>query len=151
MVETDYSLLAVFVLRISKNKVLELIKCNYKVKNNLVFVIEDLNNPDVYILTFNGIKLEKTMDVPEVRNVISIHRKKEGNTLYTLNALNEIIKERTGDIDHTYQIDWDNEKFKDKFIITRDGKLQFIPTRLKTVINLNKLNVGNRNREHDTR
>ena len=72
----NYELFSVFVTKLAKNKVLRLIKMNYEVKNNKVFILEDLENPEIYILTFNGIKQNVSDDVPEVRNIIKIHRSK---------------------------------------------------------------------------
>jgi hypothetical protein len=53
------------------------------------------------------------------QNTISIHRKKETNTLYTVNALNEIIiAANNGVLDKTYQIDW--QQYQNSFILTND-------------------------------
>jgi hypothetical protein len=51
------------------------------------------------------------------QNTISIHRKKETNTLYTVNALNEIIRAvNNGVLDRTYQLDW--SMYQNSFILT---------------------------------
>ena len=60
-------------------------------------------------------------DASETRgqNTISIHRKKETNTLYTVNALNAIIRRvNNGVLDKTFQVDWNN--YQNSFILT-DG------------------------------
>ena len=52
-------------------------------------------------------------------NTISIHRKKETNTLYTVNALNEVIRYmNNGILDKTYILPW--EQFQNSFILTDD-------------------------------
>tara|TARA_R100001377_G_scaffold30062_2_gene16411 strand:+ start:2423 stop:2707 length:285 start_codon:yes stop_codon:yes gene_type:complete len=61
------------------------------------------------------------VDASETRgqNTISIHRKKETNTLYTVNALNAIIRRvNNGVLDKTFQVDWNN--YQNSFILT-DG------------------------------
>ena len=53
------------------------------------------------------------------QNTISIHRKKETNTLYTVNALNEVIRKvNNGILDKTYQLDW--TRYQNSFILTDD-------------------------------
>jgi hypothetical protein len=51
------------------------------------------------------------------QNTISIHRKKETNTLYTVNALNEVIRAvNNGVLDRSYQLDW--AMYQNSFILT---------------------------------
>ena len=53
------------------------------------------------------------------KNTISIHRKKETNTLYTVNALNEVIKDlNNGILDKTYVISWEN--YKNSLLLTNN-------------------------------
>ena len=53
------------------------------------------------------------------KNTISIHRKKETNTLYTVNALNEVIKDlNNGILDKTMIIPW--ESYENSFILVDD-------------------------------
>jgi hypothetical protein len=147
--EKKYSLFAVFVPRISKNKVLRLIDKTYEVKENSrgkeeVFILEDVDNPDIYILTFNGIlKDDIPIDVPPIRNIISIHRKKTNDTLYTINALNCIVRDETGkdEVDPSYEVDWGNPKFEEKLILTKGDELVYISTRVKTKVDLKKLDT----------
>jgi hypothetical protein len=53
-------------------------------------------------------------------NTISVHRKKETNTLYTVNALNEIIQRlNNGVLDKTYQLEWYN--YQNSLLLTDDS------------------------------
>ena len=46
-----------------------------------------------------------------IPDTISLHRKKNTNTLYTINALNDLIRElNAGKLDKTYPIKWENYK-----------------------------------------
>ena len=48
-------------------------------------------------------------DYGKTPNTIMIHRKKETNTLYTVNALNAIIRKvNNGVLDKSYIIEWEN-------------------------------------------
>ena len=55
---------------------------------NKIFVLEVKDNNE-FVLTYN-IEMSNLASIPE--NTILVHRKKESNTLYTINALNELIK-----------------------------------------------------------
>ena len=44
-------------------------------------------------------------------NTILLHRKKDSNTLYTINALNDLIKSLNGGIiDTSFKVDWQDYK-----------------------------------------
>ncbi len=65
-----------------------------------------------------------------ISNTISLHRKKQTNTLYTINALNEVIKSLNGGIlDKSYQIPW--EDFSNSLLVTNE-KTGY--TRVQTVL-----------------
>jgi hypothetical protein len=64
---------------------------------------------------------------------ISLHRKKETNTLYTINALNELIKLiNNGILDTSYQVNWDN--YVNTMLTTNEGGVKRIPTKIKEVV-----------------
>ncbi len=66
-------------------------------------------------------------------NTISIHRKKQTNTLYTLNAMNQIIRDENGGVfDKTFQIGWDF--YKDSIIITNEVYIKVIPIKIYDII-----------------
>ena len=74
------------------NKLAEIIR-EYKILYNKIFVLASPES-DEYLCTYN-IEVEgpTTKILP---NTILLHRKKETNTLYTINALNAIIKSKNG-------------------------------------------------------
>ena len=68
-----------------------------------------------------------------LENTILIHRKKESNTLYTINALNELVKEENGGVlNSNFVIDW--PKFKNSIILTNATGTKKIQTRVFEVI-----------------
>lgn len=144
------SLFAVFVQKPMRNNVLKLIRDNFIVRNNKVFMLLDQDNPSIVILTFNGTPKDSKESFKAVRNLISIHRKKESNTLFTVNALNLLIKSlNNGKEDLTYSIDWNDEKYRNTFIISSNSyndehekgepELRFIKTQLKTIVRCDRL------------
>ena len=75
------------------------------------------------------------IDFNSVNNTISLHRKKITNTLYTINALNELIKTiNNGVLDTNYQVEWDT--YKNMILISNKEGLQKIPTRILKIIEL---------------
>jgi hypothetical protein len=69
-------------------------------------------------------------------NTILVHRKKQSNTLYTINALNQLIKEENGGVlDTNFPLDW--EKFKNCIILTGAAGIRKIPTRIFQKIEFN--------------
>ena len=60
----------------------------YVIMYDKMFVLHIKSNNE-YVVTYN-VDQGNVNDIPE--NTILVHRKKESNTLYTINALNELIK-----------------------------------------------------------
>jgi hypothetical protein len=79
----------------------------YTIMYNKMFVLQIKNN-DEYVITYN-VEQGNVSSIPE--NTILVHRKKDTNTLYTINALNELIKSLNGGVvDPRYRIDWQHYK-----------------------------------------
>jgi hypothetical protein len=72
-------------------------------------------------------------NIPE--NTILVHRKKESNTLYTINALNELIKKLNGGVvDTRYQVDW--QHYKNTILLTQQNELRQLKTKIYKIIEL---------------
>ena len=70
----------------------------------------------------------------DIPNTISLHRKKQSNTLYTINALNEVIRElNNGILDKKFSIPW--EDYQNSLLLTNDDGLNKIPTKIFKIIN----------------
>ena len=96
---------------------------------NKIFVLASLDE-DKLMLTYN---IDNPVDILQLSNTILVHRKKQTNTLYTINALNEVIKySNYGVLDTTYQVDW--ARFRNCLLLTRPGGFKKVRTRLKKII-----------------
>ena len=85
------------------DSLLEEIQSKYTIIYNKLFVLE-ITDKDEYVVTYN-VEQGNVHTIPP--NTILVHRKKESNTLYTINALNELIKKLNGGVvDTKYQVDW---------------------------------------------
>ena len=104
---------------------------SYTVAERRIFVFSDADNKSDLYLTYN---IERGA-FTKTPNTISIHRKKETNTLYTVNALNTIIvKANNGVLDKTFIINW--ETYRNSLLLTSDNDLRPISLELMRRIDL---------------
>ena len=128
----ERQLLCTFCSAASFKNAIEDIKNFYSVCNNKFFVFSNVNAPTEIFLTYN-ISCEDR-EFPKFPGTISIHRKKQTNTLYTLNSMNQLIKdENNGVLDKSFSINW--ELYKNSFIITGNPSIRVIPIKLLEIIN----------------
>lgn len=107
-------LLCTFAQRDDVNIVIEYIKQNFEIPDRRVFIFENARDTNKLYCTYN-IEPSSIKGI----NTISVHRKKESNTLYTVNALNELIRiVNNGVLDKTYRVDWNN--YKNSLLLTSD-------------------------------
>jgi hypothetical protein len=72
-------------------------------------------------VTFNV----ETADTKRIANTILVHRKKETNTMYTVNALNVIIREaNNGVLDKSFIINWN--AYRNSILLTSDDSLRHV-------------------------
>ena len=135
----DTLLLATFCKARNVRTTIDLIMDNFELVGNKIFVLQDESDKFKKILTYNIVKGD-TLFSNIVKNTISLHRKKDINSLYTLNALNEVIRsQNNGELDEKFSVDW--EDYKNTVLVTYkedDGTnvLRKINTRLISVINV---------------
>jgi hypothetical protein len=111
--------------------VLATIQERYRIIYNKIFVLYS-KSQDEYICTYN-------VDFGNVGNFIDntilVHRKKESNTLYTINALNTLIKElNEGVLDTSYRINWSD--YRNCILLTKGPELKRVNTKLFRIIEL---------------
>jgi len=120
-------LLCLFTTKDSLDKSYEFIINNYTLTNPNVFVLESKTRPEEMFITFNVQK--GSAAIPSEWKTILVHRKKQSNTIYTINALNEVVKSKTGgQIDNSYIIDW--EEFQNCILTTSNMGYKKIPTKV---------------------
>ena len=124
-------LLCTFAHRKDLDLISDYITKSYTVAERRIFVFADADNKNDLYLTYN---IEKGA-FTKTPNTISIHRKKETNTLYTVNALNTIIvKANNGVLDKTFVINW--ETYRNTLLLTSDNDLRPISLELMRRIDL---------------
>ena len=81
--------------------------------------------------------MDGEIDYNDVSNTISLHRKKHTNTLYTINALNELIKNlNNGVLDTKFPVPWEN--FRNMILVVNSDGLNRISTRIYKIISIEK-------------
>ena len=104
----------------------------YSILFNKIFILESPHS-DELICTYN-IDTGNVSSQP-LPNTILLHRKKESNTLYTINALNTLIKSLNGGVlDNQYRINWYD--YKNCILLTTGVELRRLDTKINKVINL---------------
>lgn len=128
-------LLCTFTTKDDLQTALQEIRTNYKIVYNYIYVLQNKGNLDELFVTYN-IDTQYQPSKP-LENTILVHRKKQSNTLYTINALNELVKEENnGVLDKTFSIDWD--KFKNSIIVTNVDGTKKISTRIFEIIDFSQ-------------
>jgi hypothetical protein len=128
-------LLCTFTTKDGLQKTLQDIREIYVIVYNYIYILQNKSNLDELFVTYN-ISTEFKPPIP-LEDTILIHRKKESNTLYTINALNQLVREENGGIvDKSFMIDW--SKFRNTIILTNTDGTKKIQTRIFEVIEFNQ-------------
>tara|TARA_R110002167_G_scaffold271121_1_gene477638 strand:+ start:1038 stop:1508 length:471 start_codon:yes stop_codon:yes gene_type:complete len=103
----------------------------YSIMYNKMFALYIKSN-DEYVLTYN-VDQGNISEIPD--NTILVHRKKDTNTLYTINALNELIKSLNGGVvDTKFPIDW--QHYRNCILLTQHNELKQLNTKIHKIIEL---------------
>jgi hypothetical protein len=103
----------------------------YSIMYNKMFVLY-VKSTDEYVVTYN-VEQGNVDSIPV--NTILVHRKKETNTLYTINALNDLIKKLNGGVvDPTYRVNW--QHYKNCILLTNHNELKQLNTKVFKIVEL---------------
>jgi hypothetical protein len=126
-------LFCTFTAQNKLNEVLNTLTNRYSILYNKIFI---LSSPDTeeLILTYN-IDIVNTVSKNALPSTILLHRKKESNTLYTINALNALIRElNQGVLDTNYKINWSDHR--NVILLTQEGGLRKVHTKIHTIVEI---------------
>jgi hypothetical protein len=111
------------------DSVLEKIETDYEVFMGKIFVLTDLDSTKV-MCTYNIVSGGEKTRLP---HTILVHRKKQTNTLYTINALNELIKNlNNGVLDKTYPIEWND--YRSSLLLHQNNEFKAVRTKLFKIV-----------------
>ena len=125
-------LLCTFTNQRRLRKTIDTVVDAYDVMFNKIFVLEDVDNTFDLMCTYN---IDKVVDNTQLEHTISLHRKKQTNTLYTINALNRAIEAcNSGVLDTSFQLDW--EQYSNCILLTNESGLRRIDTVIHDIIHI---------------
>ena len=124
-------LFCTFSTEFDLEETLKNIQEKYKIIYNKIFVLYS-KSQDEDICTYN-------VDYGNVSNfldnTILVHRKKESNTLYTINALNTLVKDLNGGVlDKNFKVNWPD--YRNCILLTKGPELKRVNTKLFRILEL---------------
>jgi len=113
-------------------EVLETIQKEYTIMYGKIFVLESEDSEE-FLCTYNIEIQDRTTKV--LPNTILLHRKKESNTLYTINSLNILIKSlNEGVLNTSFRVEWSN--YKNTVLLTQGEDLRKLSTKIHKIVNI---------------
>jgi hypothetical protein len=135
------------IIEISADSLMNKLFCTFSSKEGLDDTLREINREytilykkifvlaspesEEFMCTYN-IELQggQTKILP---NTILLHRKKESNTLYTINALNTLIKKlNEGVLDTSFMINWND--YKNSILLTQGEDLKKLNTTIHKIV-----------------
>ena len=124
-------LLCTFAHRKDLDLIVDYVQKSYTISEKRLFVFSNADSPSELYVTYNV----EPDDYGKTPNTIMINRKKETNTLYTVNALNAIIKKvNNGVLDKSFIINWEN--YSNSLLLTDGDQAKHIHLELFKRIDL---------------
>ena len=110
---------------------LNTIQEKYKIIYNKIFILH-AKSQEEFIITYN-VDLGNVANF--IPNTVLVHRKKESNTLYTINSLNRLIESLNGGVlDTNYRINWLD--YANCILLTKGPDLKRVNTKLYRIVDL---------------
>jgi hypothetical protein len=124
-----YQLLAFFTPELFLDESIKKITDTYEICFGKIFVLR-IDGKEDLLCTFN---IEKESNSNTLNGAILLHRKKETNTLYTINSLNSIIRsENGGELNNRHIINWSN--YRNSLILSTNNEVKIYPTQIFKII-----------------
>jgi hypothetical protein len=124
-------LFATFTQQENIDDLIDNLSSSYEIMYNKMFVLF-VKSTNEYVITYN-VEQANVNSIPA--NTILVHRKKESNTLYTINALNDLIKKLNGGaVDPTFRIEW--QHYRNCILLTQHGEVKQLNTKIFKIVDL---------------
>ena len=113
-----------------------IIECN-DILYDKIYIFQNMDDTTQLICTYNVEFIDNYEE--NIENTISLHRKKQSNTLYTINALNEVIRAKNkGILDKRFNVDW--SEYQNTLLLTNETGLNIIHTKIHQIVNVKEWN-----------
>ena len=137
MTSEKTTLLATFCERIDLDITLQKIKEQFSISNSKIFLLKNKDDENKIIFTYNiALTEDKIQFNQKIPGTVSLHRKKETNTLYTINSLNKIVLNETQSsiVDKSHIINWG--EYQNCILIIKNKELLKINTELEAILEI---------------
>jgi hypothetical protein len=125
-------LFCTFTPKLNLEETLATVTTHYSILYSKVFVLEIVDGEE-FILTYNIDPHNSSNSV--LPSTILLHRKKETNTLYTINGLNALIRQvNNGVIDPQYRVNWAD--YRNTVLLTQGPDLRQLKTKIHRIVAL---------------
>ena len=115
----------------SLDHIKETIQRSYVIMFGKIFVLEDVEQGKL-MMTYNVDTANSSYD-GIIDDTILVHRKKQTNTLYTINALNELIRDLNGGVlDKRFPINWND--YRNCILLVQSEGFNRVNTKIKEII-----------------
>ena len=130
-------LLCTFTRQSRLNETVDIIiSCN-EILYDKIYIFQNQDDLTQLICTYN-IELVDNYE-ENIENTISLHRKKQSNTLYTINALNQVIRSKNnGILDKRFNVDW--SEFQNTLLLTNEAGLNVVHTKIHQIVDVTEWN-----------
>ena len=96
--------------------------------SNKIYILDIKEDPEHYAITYN---VEQYIDLP--LNSFLVHMNRQTKTIYTINALNQLIARlNNGVVDTSMKIEWMH--YRNCILLTKNGELNTLHTSLYKMI-----------------
>jgi hypothetical protein len=102
--------------------------------NKYIFLLSNKSDPHKKILTYNAVVEKGSVFNPRLYTT-RIHRKKQTNTLYTINALNAAVAlDNDGQTGRHLKLDW--TKYQNSILLTEGKNLKVYPVEVLKIFKI---------------
>jgi len=124
-------LLCTFTNEDSFENIVDVILKTHELFSRKIFILK-LQPSNELVISYNIIPASENSFLS---NTIMVHRKKESNTMYTINALNKLIFNlNNGIVDKSFQINWDI--YRNSMILTNGDSYKVLKTSLFRIVDV---------------
>lgn len=125
-------LFCTFTPKTDLDSTLQTITSHYSILFGKIFVLEVVEGEE-FVCTYNIDPHNSSSYV--LPNTILLHRKKETNTLYTINGLNALIRQvNNGVVDPNYRVNWID--YRNTVLLTQGLELRQLKTKIYKIVEI---------------
>jgi hypothetical protein len=129
MTNLNNKLFCSFTTEDNIDELVDELSSRYNILYGKIFVLNILSNSE-FVCTYN-VDSNNLNNIPA--NTIFLHRKKHTNTLYTINALNVLIKTLNGGVmDSNFAVNWAD--YRNTILLTQQGELKQLKTKIHKIV-----------------